>query len=441
MLIQEVIRKKRDGLPLNNEEIEAFVQGIVDESVSEGQVAAFAMATFFTDMRIDECVSLTRAMKNSGVTLAWESLGMEGPVVDKHSSGGVGDKVSLMMAPMLAACGAFVPMISGRGLGHTGGTLDKLDSIPGYNTSPDVERFQTIVKEVGCAIVGQTANLAPADKRFYAIRDVTGTVDSLPLIVASILSKKLSAGLSGLVMDIKTGNGAFANTLDKANDLASRIVEVGSTLGLPISALITDMSQVLGRSAGNAVEIVEVIDYLSGKHRDPRLHEVGIALGAELLVLSGLVDNLQQGSDKLSQALDSGRAAQIFSQMVSELGGPGDLLERPQAYLPQARVIVPVFADTSGKVSAIDVRLVGNAIVELGGGRCQAQDSIDYSVGLTEVKGLGEEVSPDAPIAMVHARDQVSADAMAARLLQAFSVADSVTTPDSVISKRLQKTS
>ena len=286
MLIQDIIRKKRDGATLEVPEIEAIVRGIVDQSISEGQVASFAMATFFRGMAREERASLTRAMKESGTTLQWDALDLPGPVVDKHSSGSVGDKVSLMLAPMLACCGVFVPMISGRGLGHTGGTLDKLDSIPGYQTQPDNERLQAVVKEVGCAIVGQTADLAPADKRFYAIRDVTATVESVPLITASILSKKLSAGLDALVMDIKTGSGAFAASREMARELATSIVSVGGELGLPISALITDMSQVLGRTAGNALETLETVQYLRGDFQDQYLHDVVIGLGADLLVLS-----------------------------------------------------------------------------------------------------------------------------------------------------------
>ncbi len=439
MLIQEVIRKKREGLPLNDGEIEAFVQGIVDESISEGQISAFAMATYFTDMQTRECVTLTRSMQNSGVTLAWKTHELTGPVVDKHSSGGVGDKVSIMLAPMLAACGTFVPMISGRGLGHTGGTLDKLDSIPGYTTSPDIQQFQSVVRQVGCAIVGQTAELAPADKRFYAIRDVTATVESLPLIVASILSKKLSAGLDALVMDIKTGNGAFADTMEKAEDLASRIVEIGGNLGLPTTAIITDMSQVLGRSVGNALEIAEVIEYLKNGNHEPRLHEVVITLGAELLLLAGVVENVRAGEVLLNERLDDGSAAEIFAQMVSALGGPIDLLQNPLAYLPRAHLVCPVYANQSGKISAIDVRSVGNAMVELGGGRRQVIDAIDYGVGLTEVRSIGESVSPDIPLAFVHAATQDSADRISAELQAAITIEESASTANPVILKRLRR--
>jgi len=424
MLIQDLICKKRDGLLLEDEEIAAFVSGITDGSLSEGQIAAFAMATFFTDMDPRECISLTRAMKNSGDTLQWESQNLPGPIVDKHSSGGVGDKASLMLGPMLAACGVFVPMISGRGLGHTGGTLDKLDSIPGYNTTPDNAAFQAVVKSVGCAIVGQTANLAPADKRFYSIRDVTGTVESLPLITASILSKKLSAGLDCLVLDVKTGNGAFANTMERATDLAHRIVTTAGEMGLPTTAIITDMSEVLGPNAGNALEIVETIDYLKGTFRDPRLHEVVLTLGAELLLLAGTVSNVEEGKDQLNQNLDSGHAAEIFSKMVSELGGPNDLLEAKDKYLPEAQLICPIFPLESGIISAIDVRSVGNTIIELGGGRRVATDKIDFSVGFTEIQGLGARVDPQTPIAWVHARNQSEADIAIKKIQSAFILSD-----------------
>ena len=439
MLIQDIIRKKRAGLPLGNAEIEAFVQGIVDESISDSQISAFAMATYFTDMQTQECVALTQAMKDSGTTLTWDTLNLPGPVVDKHSSGGVGDKVSLMLAPMLASCGVFVPMISGRGLEHTGGTLDKLESIPGYNIAPDVARFQSIVKEVGCAIVGQTADLAPADKRFYAIRDMTATVESLPLITASILSKKLSAGLDCLVIDVKTGNGAFADSLASAADLAYRIVTVSGGLRLPRVALITDMSQVLGASAGNAVEVTEVIDYLNGNQRDPRLHEVVVALGSELLLLAEIVEDLQQGYDALNKKLDDGTAAETFARMVSASGGPNNLLQHPETYLPRAAVICPVYPTRAGKVSAIDVRSVGNAIIELGGGRRVATDGIDHSVGLTEIRGLGESVDSENPIAMIHARDQASADIAAGELRAAFTLAESASKASPVILKRVQQ--
>ena len=438
MLMQDIIRKKRDGDALDVSEIEAIVQGIVDGSLSEGQVASFAMATFFRGMASPECASLTRAMKESGTTLQWDTLDLSGPVVDKHSSGGVGDKVSLMLAPMLASCGVFVPMISGRGLGHTGGTLDKLDSIPGYQTQPDNELLQAVVKEVGCAIVGQTADLAPADKRFYAIRDVTATVESVPLITASILSKKLSAGLDALVMDIKTGSGAFAASREMARELAASIVAVGGELGLPIAALITDMSQVLGRTAGNALEVLETVQYLRGDFKDQRLHDVTIGLGAELLVLSGAADNREQGAQRMNAALASGAAAERFARMVTALGGVADFVDNPEKYMPAATEVSPVYPLVEGVVTAIDVRSVGNAVVELGGGRRLVEDTLDFRVGLASVKALGEAVSPSEPLAIIHAADKNTAAVAAKRLQQAFSIGDTATPVEAVILEGLE---
>src|SRR5215203_4904166 len=277
-LPQEIIRRKRHGARLDEAEIEAFITGLTTGRVSEGQAAAFAMAVFFRGLSVPERVALTHAMTLSGEVLSWE---LPGPVLDKHSSGGVGDTVSLALAPAVAACGGFVPMISGRGLGHTGGTLDKLDSIPGYASQPDIDAFRRVTREVGCAIIGQTADLAPADKRLYAIRDVTATVESIDLITASILSKKLAAGLQGLVMDVKFGSGAFMSDLDDARALAQSLVLVANGAGLPTSALLTDMNEPLASTAGNAVEVAYAIDYLTGRKREARFHEVTVELSAE----------------------------------------------------------------------------------------------------------------------------------------------------------------
>jgi thymidine phosphorylase len=286
VLPQEIIRRKRDGLALRDAEIDDLIEGLTSGRISEGQIAAFAMAVFFKGMSRAETVALTRAMTASGQRLRWDDLG--GPVVDKHSTGGIGDKVSLILAPMIAACGAYVPMISGRGLGHTGGTLDKLDSIPDYRTAPDIGRLRRVVREVGCAIIGQTDDLAPADRRLYAIRDVTATVETTPLITASILSKKLAAGLDALVMDVKVGSGAFLPSLAAARELAASLVEVANGAGLRCSALLTDMSQCLGRTAGNALEVREAIDHLTGAASHERLRDVTLGLSAELLRLGGV---------------------------------------------------------------------------------------------------------------------------------------------------------
>src|SRR5437762_2455586 len=338
MLPQEIIRKKRDGHELSAEEIALIARGITDSSLSEGQVAAFAMAVFFRGMTTAERVALTLGLLRSGVTLDWNDLDLPGPIIDKHSSGGVGDKVSLMLAPIVAACGAFVPMISGRGLGHTGGTLDKLSAISGYETQPDIGTFRRVVREVGCAIIGQTDDLAPADRRLYAVRDVTASVESIPLIVSSILSKKVAAGLDGLVMDVKCGSGAFCDTEEMARDLAQSLVAVANRAGLPTVALITDMDRVLGRNVGNALEVAETVAYLKGEGtRDPRLHEVVMSLAGEMLALGKLAPSVAAGRARAEAALEDGRAAEKFARMVSALGGPDDFLEHTGRYLAQDR--------------------------------------------------------------------------------------------------------
>ena len=425
MLVAELIRRKREGLELSPDEISDLVRGIADGSVTDAQVGALAMAVVWRGMNAGERVALTGAMTRSGDVLDWSSSALSGPVLDKHSTGGVGDKVSLLLAPIVAACGAFVPMISGRGLGHTGGTLDKLESIPGYDVTPDNERLRGVVARAGCAIVGQTARLAPADRRLYAIRDATATVESIPLIVGSILSKKLAAGLDALVMDVKFGSGAMLPSVDRARELAQAIVEVAVGNGLPTVALLTDMNQVLGRTAGNAVEVRESIEHLTGDARDERLLEVTLALSAELLVLGGLYPDVSQARAAALDALQGGRAAERFGAMVVELGGPSDLLDAPSRHLPGAPVVRPIEPGSAGVVSAIDVRAVGIAIVNLGGGRAREDDIVDHSVGLTEVAALGERVEPGGrPLALVHARDDDSARRAADAVRAAFVLGD-----------------
>ncbi|MBX9931495.1 MAG: thymidine phosphorylase [Methylobacterium sp.] len=418
-LPQELIRAKRDGQVLDAEEIEAFIAGLTDGRVTEGQAAAFAMAVFFRGLSLPERVALTRAMTRSGTVLAWD---LPGPVLDKHSSGGVGDTVSLPLAPMVAACGGYVPMISGRGLGHTGGTLDKLASIPGYDVAPDLDRFRAVVRESGCAIIGQTADLAPADRRLYAIRDVTGTVESLDLITASILSKKLAAGLDGLVMDVKTGSGAFMASLDDARGLAESIVGVANGAGLRTVALITDMDAPLASSAGNALEVAYALDYLTGQLREPAFHAVTVALGAEMLVLGGLAPDLAEASARLEKALLSGKAAECFGRMVAALGGPADLAERAGEYLPEAPVVRSVHPKEPGIVATIATRELGLAVIGLGGGRTRPQDDIDPAVGLARLARPGEEVGPGRALGIVHARSENEADEAEAALRAAYAV-------------------
>jgi thymidine phosphorylase len=406
MLPQEIIRQKRDGARLSADQLRQFVAGIADGQVGEAQMAAFAMAALLNGLDVDETSDLTRAMTKSGVTLDWSGEALNGPVLDKHSTGGVGDKVSLILAPIIAACGGFVPMLSGHGLGHTGGTLDKLAAIPGYQTLPDIARLRRVVKSAGCAIVGANDDLAPADRRLYAVRDVTATVESIPLITASILSKKLAAGLDGLVMDVKTGSGAFMADPAQAEELAGSLVATAGECGLKVTALVTDMNEVLGRSAGNAVEIFEAVDILRDAGGDDRLITVTLALAAELLHLGGISSSVIAGRARAERALKDGSAAEHFGDMVAALGGPGDIVERPDKYLGTAPVTMAVEARDFGRVGAIDVRAAGLAIVALGGGRTRTGQAIDYAVGLTEVARIGELVGPgERPLAVIHARD------------------------------------
>jgi len=425
MLPQEVVRHKRDGRALTDEEIAFFVAGLTDGSITEGQAAAFAMAVFFRGMTRAEVVTLTRAMRDSGTVLDWSDADLPGPALDKHSTGGVGDKVSLMLAPIVAACGGAIPMISGRGLGHSGGTLDKMDAIDGYTTAPNNAHFRRVVREVGCAIIGQTGDLAPADRRLYAIRDVTATVESIPLITSSILSKKLAAGLTGLVQDVTYGTGAFMTTEEDARTLAESIVAVANGAGCRTTAILTDMNEVLGTTAGNAVEVREAIAYLAGDgEREPRQHEVTIALSAELLVTGGLHASVADAQAACDRALASGEAAERFARMVAALGGPADLLERPDTYLPLPEVTLAVHPGRAGFIAAEDARAVGLAIVGMGGGRTRADQAIDHTVGLTRMAPVGAKVGPDRPLCLVHARTAAQAEAAAAEVRAAITVAD-----------------
>ena len=417
LLPQEIIRHKRDGRTLSDEEIYLMVAGLTSGEIGDAQIAAFAMAIFFQGMNMEERITLTQAMTRSGQVMNWSGQDLPGPVVDKHSTGGVGDKVSLMLAPIVAACGGFVPMISGRGLGHTGGTLDKLDSIPGYNSTPDKRQFQRVVKDVGCAIIGQTDDLAPADGRLYGIRDITATVESVPLITASILSKKLAAGLDGLVMDVKTGSGAFAADIGMARELAESIVAVANGANLPTCALITDMNQVLGRAVGNSLEVAEALTFLRNENPEPRLRELVLTLAQAMLDLTGLSGNPEA-------ALNSGRAMEIFARMVSQLGGPTDLAENAVLYLPRAPVSKPCGAIDAGTVSAMDTRAIGIAVLVMGGGRRNAASQINPSVGLTEMCAVGERVEVGQPLVIVHAANEADADAAIERIRAAITIGD-----------------
>ncbi len=395
------------------------------------------MAIFFRDLDGPERVALTLSMRDSGTVLDWPADG--GPVLDKHSTGGVGDNVSLVLAPIVAACGARVPMISGRGLGHTGGTLDKLDSIPGYTSQPGLDTFRTVIADVGCAIIGQTADLAPADRRLYAIRDVTATVESIALITASILSKKLAAGLGALVLDVKLGSGAFMEEYEQARALAVSLVSVANGAGLKTTALLTDMHEPLASAAGNAVEVTNAIHFLTGERRDGRLEAVTLALAAEMLHLGGFADSAEAGLKRARDALDGGGAAEKFAQMVVALGGPADLVERPWFHLPESPIQREVYAKATGHVAAIDTRGVGMAVVSLGGGRRRADDPIDPAVGFKRLAGLGDEVGPDRPIGIVHARDETGAERGAEDLRRAYTIGEAPE-PRPIVRERIDET-
>lgn len=438
MLPQEIIRKKRDGQKLTAAEISQFIDGVTAKKVTEGQVASFCMAVLLKKMDMAERVALTSAMARSGSVMEWGRQNLDGPILDKHSTGGVGDKVSLMLAPIIAACGGYVPMLSGRGLGHTGGTLDKMDAIPGYKSQPDVALFRKTVKRAGCAIIGATPDLAPADRIIYSIRDTTATVESLDLITASILSKKLAAGLDGLVMDVKFGSGAFMRDYGDAKALADSIVRVANGAGLPTVGLLTDMNQVLGRTAGNAVEVMEAVEYLKNHNINPRLHKVTLELTAELFVIGKLAKNVAEARRKIEAVIVNGKAAERFAKMVAELGGPKDFVEKPVKYLKPAKIIRDFYPSKKGKVASLDVFKIGIGIVEMGGGRAAPADKVDHSVGLTNVAQAGEQVGRGyVPLATIHARDEASWKRMAKTLEAAVTLSPRANVRDELVRARI----
>ena len=426
--IREILAKKRDGEALSDAEVTSLIGGIGDGSVSDAQIAAFAMAVVINGMDKDETVSLTRAMRDSGAVMRWPSL--PGPVLDKHSSGGIGDKISLILAPLLAACGAFVPMISGRGLGHTGGTLDKLESLDGYQVQVDEATLKTCIQRAGCAIVGATDAIAPADKRIYAVRDVTATVESLPLITASILSKKLAASPDALIMDVKVGSGAFCQNMEEATALAQSIAEVANGAGLPAAALITDMNQCLGTTAGNALELREALDILQGKLGETRLSELTTILATELLALGG--QDVNDAGRLVGRALASGSAYERFEKMAFELGCSHIALG------DAAPVQLDVIAAEPGIVQAVDARALGMAVIDLGGGRLQPQDQIDHSAGLDRVAAIGTRIDGHTPLARIHAKSMSDARRASVQIRNAYTIGDTPTGPPPLIHARIK---
>jgi thymidine phosphorylase len=421
-LPQEWIRKKRDGMVLTREEIQAFVQGVTSGAVTEAQIAAFSMAVYFRDVNVEERVALTLAVRDSGRVLRWDDRRLRGPILDKHSTGGVGDTVSLMLAPMLAVCGVHVPMIAGRGLAHTGGTIDKLEAIPGYQTGVSVDHFQSVVEKHGFAIVRQTDDLAPADRRMYATRDVTATVENLGLITASIVSKKLAAGLQHLVLDVKCGNGAVMQDIEAARALAQSMVDVGNGAGMRTSALLTDMSVPLAWSAGNALEVLEAVHYFrEPESRHPRLNEVVLSLGEALLVQANVTRDAREARALLERVRDDGTALECWARSVEAMGGDPRVMDRPESVLPSAKVIREVKAPRTGALTGYDVREVGMTVVELGGGRTQPDAVIDPSVGLTSLPQVGRLFQSGDPLAVIHAATEQDAVRAEKRLLRALS--------------------
>jgi thymidine phosphorylase len=429
-----ILAKLRDGARLTEAEVFWFAEGLASGEVTDSQAGAFAMAVCTRGLGPEGRVQLTNAMRNSGDRLKWD---LDGPVLDKHSTGGVGDCVSLLLAPALAACGAYVPMISGRGLGHTGGTLDKLEAIPGYRTQVSIERCRRSWPISAAPSSAPSADIAPADRRLYSVRDVTGTVESIDLITASILSKKLAAGLEALVLDVKVGSGAFMADASDAHALAESLVRTAQGAGCMTSALITDMNQPLVASAGNALEVIEVMEALTGEDMASDLMRVTVALGGEVLALGGLAADAADGEAKIQHAFASGQAAETFGEMVAELGGPSDFVDRWRDRLPAAKVMVDIHADETGYVAAIDTRALGEAVVQLGGGRLKQGDRLDLAVGLSDMARIGQDLDGRTPLLRIHAASDESARKVAGQIRAAFTISASEVAPPPLIHERI----
>ena len=433
---QTIIGRKRDSFALNVDEINWFCKGLASGIVSDAQAGAFAMAVTINGMNDLELVNLTLGMLNSGAILKWD---LPGPILDKHSTGGVGDCVSLLLAPALASCGAFVPMVSGRGLGHTGGTLDKLEAITGYKTQISTQKFKKVVSDIGCAIVGASDDIAPADQRLYGIRDVTGTVGNVALITSSILSKKLASGLDGLVLDVKAGSGAVMKNVKMATSLATEMVRIGEQSGCSTTALITNMDEPLAACAGNSLEVLTAMDCLTMRRIDKRLFDLTISLGGSLLKSAQVVTTLKEGENKIRESMEGGFAAEKFAKMVSALGGPVNFLERYKDLLPEAATIVEVKSNLEGFVSEIDVRRLGLTVVSLGGGRMRQDDKLDLSVGLDKFLPLGSKVSLGAVLARVHGRDETSVLKAVEEVRSAYKISNKSIDGKKIIIKRISK--
>ncbi len=429
MIPQWIIEKKRDGQPLTREEIEYFILGYTQGEIPDYQMAAMAMAIYFKGMTPEETVNLTDIMLHSGDLVDTSSI--EIPKVDKHSTGGVGDKVSLLLAPLVACCDLAVPMISGRGLGITGGTLDKLESIPGYRTDLSDKEFVHVLQTCGCSITGQTGQLAPADKKLYALRDVTATVPSIPLITASIMAKKLAEGIDALVLDCKWGKGAFMRTYEDSQELARTIVDVGARMGKNTASLITDMNQPLGQTAGNALEVIETVQALSGDGPDD-LMEVTLSLCAQMLILAGKAEHHADAVRILNRHIESGAALERFKQMVECHGGDPKTLD-DVSRLPSAEIKKPYPAPQSGYLSEVDAESIGKACVVLGAGRSRTEDTVDFAVGVSGLLKIGDKVGQDQPLLTLHANDEKRLEEATRLVAEAFTFSQEPVKPPALI--------
>lgn len=421
---QDIIAKKRDGKNLTNEEINAFVRGVIDAKWADYQTSALLMAMFVKGLNLEEQNALTEAMLNSGERLDFSDI--EQPKADKHSTGGVGDKTSLIIAPIVAACGVSVPMISGRGLGHTGGTLDKLEAIAGYNVNLTTTEFQEIVRKCGFAMAGQTKNIVPADKKLYALRDATATVESIPLIVASIMSKKMAEGLDALVLDVKTGSGAFMKEFDDAKNLAAALVKTGNAFGVKTEAVISDMNQPLGKYVGNALEVYECIKILRNE-TDEKMSptsELSIELAARMLVLCGIEATIEDSKFKIQKVLASGAALEKFRQNIECQNGDAKICDVPESLLDKNLVEVVIKAEKSGFIGAIDTLAIGESVSRIGGGRIKVEDTIDYAVGYQCEKNLGDEIKVGETLGVIYCRNDAQAELIGGKLRDAYQIGD-----------------
>jgi pyrimidine-nucleoside phosphorylase len=431
---QWIIEKKRDGLELSREEISSFIEGYHRESIPDYQMAALAMAIFLKGMSFMETAFLTEAMMATGQKLDTGSLSR--PICDKHSTGGIGDKVSLILGPLAAACGLAVPMISGRGLGITGGTLDKLESIPGYRTDLTEQELVEVVRQTGCCIVGQTSRLAPADKKLYGLRDVTGTVPSIPLITASIMCKKMSEGLDALVLDVKVGRGAFMKELDQARELARNMVRVGEQMNTPVAALISRMDSPLGRCIGNALEVKESIEFLKG-NVEGDLWEITRECTATMITLTQPDTSIEQARSRVDDALHSGKGLEVFRDMVRAQQGDPGVCDHPDRLLPHASTIEEISAPDNGVVVDVDADAVGRAVLVLGGGRTRSEDAVDHAVGISHLVQIGERVQTGQPLYQLHSNHPDRAEKATELLQSAITIGDSAPVKTSIILERI----